>query len=61
MARFDRCSICDYSEAHGSSIAGLPPGHNGKVRRHGDDLLCDTCLYSIGDTLSGLEKEDKEE
>lgn len=47
MARFDRCNICDYSEQNGSSLAGVNPGANGRVRRFGDDLLCDTCSLSI--------------
>ena len=47
MARFDRCIICDYSEASGSSIMGLNPGANGKVRRHDDDLRCDRCQSEI--------------
>lgn len=51
MARFDRCRICDYSEATGSSIAGLVPRENGKVRRYEEDLLCDVCANTIDQTL----------
>lgn len=47
MAKHDRCTICDYSEANGSSIAGVSPGVHGKVRRYGNDLRCDTCSDAI--------------
>ena len=47
MARHDRCSICDYSEATGSGIAGTNPGSQGRVRRYSDDFLCDLCSSEI--------------
>lgn len=47
LARFDRCTICDYTEATGSAILGLNPGKNGKVRKHGNDLLCGACSEAI--------------
>lgn len=47
MAKDDRCSICDYSEANGSSIAGTNPGSQGKVRKYRDDILCDLCSQEI--------------
>lgn len=47
MARFDRCSICDYTEADGSSLSGVPPGANGKVRMVGNDTLCQVCSTEI--------------
>jgi len=47
MARFDRCNVCDYQESTGSSIAGVSPGSNGKVRRYNEDYLCDTCAAAV--------------
>jgi rubredoxin len=47
LARHDRCTVCDYSEAQGSGIKGTNPGSQGRVRRYGDDLLCDECSQSI--------------
>lgn len=47
MAKYDRCSICDYSESTGSGIAGTNPGSQGRVRRRGDDFLCDLCSTEI--------------
>lgn len=47
MARHDRCIVCDYSEASGSSIANTPPGSQGKVRRFGDEFLCSVCAKEI--------------
>ena len=47
MARDDRCSICDYAENTGSSVAGINPSVNGKVRRFGEDFLCDACSGAI--------------
>lgn len=51
MAKYDRCEICDYSEALGSGLAGTNPGQQGRVRRHGDGLLCDTCSREIHETI----------
>lgn len=57
MARFDRCSVCDYSEADGSSLAGVRSGKNGKVRRYTHDYLCDTCHFHVVDTYKELTEE----
>lgn len=54
MAKHDHCNICDYTEASGSPSAGINPGRNGKVRRHGDDLLCDTCVGAVGQNYTDL-------
>ncbi len=51
MAKHDRCTICDYSEQYGSNMMSLPPGANGKVRRYGNDFLCETCGLSIDEAL----------
>lgn len=34
MAVYDRCILCDYSEAGGSTYMNVPPRQNGKVRQH---------------------------
>ena len=47
MARFDRCRVCDYTESNGSPTLGINPGQYGKVRRFGEDYLCDACSFSI--------------
>jgi hypothetical protein len=47
MARFDRCSICDYDQATGSALTGVNPNANGKVRRYNEDQLCDKCASEI--------------
>lgn len=49
MARFDRCAICDYTEATGSAILGISPGKNGKVRlaRERGDMRCEACQSEI--------------
>lgn len=60
MARFDRCSVCDYTEADGSDTAGVAPGQNGKVRRFENDYLCYTCLYHVADTYKELMDTDEE-
>jgi rubredoxin len=59
MARFDRCRICDYSEAEGSGIAGVSPGRYGRVRRWKDDALCDKCMTNIKDTFAEYFTEEK--
>jgi hypothetical protein len=59
MAKHDRCVICDYSEAEGSSIGGVGPGHNGRVRRHGPNEYCDVCLAAVGMTLADYAAEDE--
>lgn len=60
MARFDRCSICDYSEGSGSSLGNTRPGQNGRVRRDGENYYCDTCANVIVETFSEYFKEDGE-
>lgn len=54
MARFDRCRICDYTQAHGSQLLSIPPNGNGKVRRYGEDMLCDTCSNVIANACLDL-------
>ncbi len=62
MARNDRCTICDYSEANGSGLAGVPPGAYGKVRRHGDEHYCDECAREINQATYDLKHpEDTDE
>lgn len=51
MSKYDRCSVCGYSEHGGSNDAN--PGDNGRVypRRtpgpHAWDYLCDVCADQI--------------
>lgn len=56
MARFDRCRVCDYTEAMGSGSIGVNPGGHGKVRRFGEDYLCDACSTVIDKTAYELVK-----
>lgn len=59
MAVHDRCVICDYSEATGSHMMSLRPGANGKVRRYGDDLLCDSCQSEVQQAAADLRPPDE--
>jgi hypothetical protein len=61
MAKHDHCNICDYSEANGSTAGNTRPGSNGKVRRHGEDMLCDACISAVSDNLQELSREDKDD
>lgn len=61
MARIDRCVICDYTESDGSGYAGVSPGRYGRVRRYGDEHLCDTCLDSVNQNVFDLSRKDKQE
>lgn len=54
MARFDRCRICDYDQATGSGMMGLKANVNGRVRRYGDDQLCDKCAVEIDKARADL-------
>ncbi len=60
MARFDRCSVCDYTREHGSQFAGVGPRAHGKVRlRHGR-LLCDRCEGAVVDVMEQFAIDDYE-
>jgi hypothetical protein len=56
MARFDRCRVCDYTEAMGSGNIGVSPGGHGKVRRFAEDFLCDACSQAIDQAAYQLVK-----
>jgi hypothetical protein len=60
MAKYDRCSICDYSEGNGSSIMGVPPGGNGKVRLYDNDFLCDACFSTSYQNFVDLVKDEED-
>lgn len=54
MAFYDRCVICDYTVHSGAGSIGVSAGVHGKVRRYGDEFLCDTCIQVISASLGDL-------
>jgi hypothetical protein len=62
MAKYDRCEICDYTEADGSPLLGVNPREQGKVRQTGvGEYLCDYCVSTVGQCLNELEKGEDED
>lgn len=59
MAKHDHCSICDYTEANGAPHSGIKAGNHGRVRRTGDDLLCDACVRVITKTYTEMAEADE--
>ena len=61
MAKFDRCGICDYSEADGSFYANEAPSTK-KVRYISERLeyFCDDCYSSVAQTLAEMTRDDED-
>lgn len=62
MGKYDRCVICDYTEAEGSSYANVLAGENGRVRLHPHTLeyYCSACEVEISNTIEEDEYDQKE-
>ena len=54
MARFDRCSVCNYCQADGDYPSGV-------VRRYENDYLCDGCFQAIRQNLKDITPPEKGE
>lgn len=60
--RFDRCVICDYTEAGGSFYSGADPSSN-RVRYNEDtdEFLCTQCEGFISEAVGEFPEDENDE